>query len=609
MTKWLLFGCAMLLLGAAVIVLRRWNALTGTLAAAAVTGLVATVLALAGGPPGLTGRLWVGTVAVLLPVAILLYPDGRPSAGLGWSPAALVAAIGCLGVAAPGPFAVSGLIELIEYLLLLAILWWRFEQSDPAARHALQWLALGALPGTLAAAIGAFTVPAGPAAVIILVAWTVFLACLIVGLTAPDVRDIRRLTLSVTAHTLTVLMVMSVFAGVLSGIQAIAGHQVSLAPGALGLIAAACALGYGPFARMFRQIIEILLFGVRHDPIQAASRAGDQLGQDPVSALRSLRESLALPYAALVDGSGQAVAATGTAPQVVVRWPLSVTDPGLGRLDVGLRAGQSHLLRGDQQVLGVLAPALGQLMLARRLGADLQASRAAMVEGIEEERRRLRRDLHDGLGPRLTGVAYAADAARNVLGRDPARAAELLGGVRAEAGEAIVEVRRLVEGLRPPSLDQVGLEQALRQHSRHLLRPDGSPLLVEVCVPTPLPPLGAAVEVTAYRIVVEALTNTARHADGDRAVVTLRLTGRALAIEVRDDGASREPWQPGVGLTSMRERTEMLGGTVTAGVGDRGGSVVATLPLDPSGGRNEGAVPDGVVAADHRDVDAQGVGG
>ncbi|MGX6603272.1 sensor histidine kinase [Micromonosporaceae bacterium Da 78-11] len=202
-----------------------------------------------------------------------------------------------------------------------------------------------------------------------------------------------------------------------------------------------------------------------------------------------------------------------------------------------------------------------------------------MVEGIEEERRRLRRDLHDGVGPRLTGPAYAADAARNVLGRDPERAAALLTGVRAEAGEAIAEVRRLVEGLRPPSLDQVGLVQALRLHARHLLRPDGRRLLVEVLVPVPLPALGAAVEVTAYRIVVEALTNTARHADGGHAVVTLRLDGDALAVEIRDDGAARGPWQPGVGLTSMRERTELLGGSVAAGAGEDGGSVVATLPL------------------------------
>jgi two-component system NarL family sensor kinase len=592
-TWWFPFGGGLLLLGAVVLALtavrrRIWpdgggpTALLATLGATAVAGLVATASWRAGSPAAVTDRLWVIVVVVLLPVAIVLYPDGRPPAGLGWAAVALIAATGGLGVAYPGSFAASGLLGLVDYLLILAIHWWRFEHSEAAGRRALQWLALGALPGSLVAGTAVFILSPPAAAVVDLIVWAVFLAGLVVGLAAPEIRDIRRLTLSVSAHAITVLMVVSVFAAVLAGLDTIAGHRVTLAPGSLGLIAAACALGYAPFARLFRQIIEILLFGVRHDPIRAASRAGDQLGEDPGPALRSLRESLALPYAALVDGSGQVVAATGQVAGVVVHRPLSATDPGLGRLEVGLRAGQSHLLRGDQQVLAVLAPALGQLMHARRLGADLKASRAAMVEGIEEERRRLRRDLHDGLGPRLTGVAYAADAARNVLSRDPERAATLLTGVRAEAGEAIVEVRRLVEGLRPPSLDQVGLEQALRQHARHLLRPDGRPLVVEVCVPAPLPPLGAAVEVTAYRIVVEALTNTARHAAGEHAVVTLRLDGDALAVEIRDrdgnDEGAGEPWPPGVGLTSMRERTEMLGGSLTAGAG----RVVATLPLGPA---------------------------
>jgi signal transduction histidine kinase len=183
------------------------------------------------------------------------------------------------------------------------------------------------------------------------------------------------------------------------------------------------------------------------------------------------------------------------------------------------------------------------------------------------------------LGPRLTGVAYAADAARNLLDREPQRATELLTGLRAETGEAITEVRRLVDELRPTSLDQVGLEHALRQHARHLVTADGRALAVDLDITSPLPALGAAVEVTAYRIVVEALTNAVRHSRGDRATITLRADGEALTIEVRDNGHSHGTWLPGTGLTSMRERAEMLGGNLTVDSDATGGVVSASLPL------------------------------
>ncbi|GIE94155.1 sensor histidine kinase [Paractinoplanes rishiriensis] len=583
-TIWVPFGAGLLVLAGATIGLRVVRKIPATvfglLLAAAATGLAAVVLRLAAGSSPLTDRLWVLSVLVLLPTALVLYPDGRPPAGLGWVAVGVVAVSGSVALITPHPYASSGLSGIVAFLLVLAVQWWRYEYADPAGRRALQWLALGAFPGTLLACLNLFVASQEAAAVLDLAAGVVFIACLALGLVAPGVRDARALALGFSVHAGTVLLVMSVYAGLLSGIETIAGHPVEIAPGGLGLLAAVCALGYAPFARLFRQVIEQLLFGARSDPIQAATRAGERLSDDPVPALRSLRESLNLPYAALVDGSGEPVAVSGKPPEAVVRRSLSGVDPGVGHLEVGLRPGHLTLLREDEQVLAVLTPALAQLMHARRLRAEVQASRAAVVAAIEEERRRLRRDLHDGIGPRLTGVAYAADAARNVLGRDPDRAAELLTGVRQEAGEAIVEIRRLVEGLRPPSLDQVGLEQTVRQHARHLLRPDGRPLDVDVQVPGPLPPLGAAVEVTAYRIVVEALTNAARHSRGERATVILTLADdRELAVEVHDDGPARTPWVPGCGLTAMRERAEMLGGTLAARAGETGGVVSARLPL------------------------------
>jgi signal transduction histidine kinase len=586
---WIQLGIGCAVLGGVVVTLAVWRRvqpvrvlpvrLVGLLLAAAATGLASVLLRWLTGPGGLPDRLWVGAAFVLLPTAMALYPDDKPPTGLGWTSVVVVALAGGLGVAYPDTYATGGLAGLVAYLLVLAVQWWRYEHTDNAGRRALLWLALGAVPGPLLALIAGFAVSGPTADALYLAAWTVFVACVGIGIAAPDLRDVRALTVTVVVHFVAGLLVVSVFATALSAIEWSAGRAVKLSPGALGLIAAACAVGYAPAVRLLRVVIELLLFGARTDPIQAASRAGEQLSDDPVPALRSLRESLALPYAALVDGSGRAVAASGQPPESVARQALSATDPTLGHLEVGLRPGQRALLRSDQHVLAVLAPALAQLMHTRALRTQLQASRAAVVAAVEEERRRLRGDLHDGLGPRLTGVAYAADAARNVLDRDPARAADLLTGVRSEAGEAILEIRRLVDGLRPPSLDQIGLEQTLRQHARHLLNADGRRIAVDLTVATPLPELGAAVEVTAYRIVVEALTNAARHSHGDRVAITLRVDGDALAIEVRDNGRQHSAWPAGMGLTSMRERTEMLGGTVIAKADTDGGVVAARLPL------------------------------
>lgn len=584
---WVLFGLGWVVLAAGVVVMLVMSRRAGPvgsfpvrmgvlLAAAAGAGLLGVLLRLATGPGGVPDRLEACAVYLLLPAALVLYPDDKPPVGLGWMSVVVVAVVGGVGVAYPFPYAEPP----VMYLLLLAVQWWRYEHTDRVGRRALLWLALGVVPGSMLAASVGFAISNEAAAVVALgLAWLVFMACLGIGLAAPDLLDVRALTLAVVVHFVAGLLVVTVFATAVSVIEWVAGRQVRLSPGALGLIAAACAAGYARAVRLLRVVIELLLFGARRDPLRAASQAGQRLSDDPVAALQSLRESLALPYAALVDGAGLVVACSGHPPGPVARHALSATDHTLGHVEVGLRPGEPALQRSDEHVLAVLAPALAQLMHARTLRVQLQASRAGVVTAVEEERRRLRRDLHDGLGPRLTGVAYAADAARNVLGRDPARAGELLTGLRAETGEAIVEVRRLVEGLRPPSLDQVGLEQALRQHGRHLLTPDGRAVAVDLKVTSPLPVLGAAVEVTAYRIVVEALTNAARHSGGDHVGVTLCVDGQALSVKVYDNGRGQRVWSSGVGLTAMRERVEMLGGTVTAEPGAAGGVVLARLPL------------------------------
>lgn len=216
---------------------------------------------------------------------------------------------------------------------------------------------------------------------------------------------------------------------------------------------------------------------------------------------------------------------------------------------------------------------------ASTLAADLQLSREETITALEEERRRLRRDLHDGLGPRLSGIAFTSDAARNTLRSDPEGTDSLLVTMRAETVSAIEEIRRLVYAMRPPALDELGLVPALRQQAAALRTSEGNPLRVTITARELPAPVTAAVEVAAYRIVVEALTNVARHSGSDTAAVCLQADDGALVIDVTDAGMTNGAWSTGVGMASMRERAAELGGTLTAGIGAVGGHVHAVLPL------------------------------
>jgi two-component system NarL family sensor kinase len=216
------------------------------------------------------------------------------------------------------------------------------------------------------------------------------------------------------------------------------------------------------------------------------------------------------------------------------------------------------------------------------LSADLQRSRERIVIGREEERRRLRRDLHDGLGPALTGIAMTADAAANLFHGRPDQVQTLLGSLRRDTRMMITDVRRLVDDLRPPALDELGLLGAIRKRADQLAwRADGSALVIRLDIPDTLPTLPAAIEVAAYRIATEALTNVARHADASAACVQLRCA-TSLDLEVTDDGGGDDGWLPGVGLHGMRERATEVGGRFEAGPNRTGGRVFVTIPLGTS---------------------------
>jgi two-component system, NarL family, sensor kinase len=326
------------------------------------------------------------------------------------------------------------------------------------------------------------------------------------------------------------------------------------------------------------------VYGDRNNPARVVSRVGEQLATPDaglVGVVAAIREALRLPYVA-VEHQGTIVAADGEPPPKLQSWPLTYDGRPVGELQVGLRRGERQIGDADAQALGMLAAPVAAALHATLLTAELQASRLRILSTQEEERHRLRRELHDGLGPTLTGIAFGADAAANLVATDPAQANELLTTLRRDTRAALADVRRIVDDLRPRALDELGLVGALQQRAEQLAwRADGESVDVKLDVPAEMPPLPPAVEVATYRVATEALTNVVRHSKASKAFVQVSV-GDRLEVSVTDDGPPNGRWSPGVGLTAMRERVTELGGAFEAGPSPTGGQVVASFPLTTS---------------------------
>ena len=337
------------------------------------------------------------------------------------------------------------------------------------------------------------------------------------------------------------------------------------------------------------------MYGERDEPWRAMHRLGDvlQWAAEPDRAFPAIVDTVAdalrLPFVALalvdVDGTEHVVAERGEQRSPTVDVPLVHGTERVGRLVLGVRPGDTGF-RGDElRLLEDLGRQAGTAISAIRLRDDLARSRERLVVAREEERRRLRRDLHDGLGPSLAAIGLRAEASAATLGSDPEGARHLLDELGGDVRVALTDVRRLVDGLRPPALDELGLVEAVRQQAataRGRRRGKDADDHVEA-QPLPLPELTAAVEVAAYRIAVEAVTNVVRHAGATTCRVRFDATGNGtLRLEIVDDGRGLPSGVvPGVGLESMHERAAELGGTLAIEATESGGArVVARLPLE-----------------------------
>jgi signal transduction histidine kinase len=252
----------------------------------------------------------------------------------------------------------------------------------------------------------------------------------------------------------------------------------------------------------------------------------------------------------------------------------------IGRLLVSERGRDDPLEPADLELVRSLANQVGPAVQAVRLHEDLLRSRADLVALREDERRRLRRDLHDGLGPTLAAIRLKAGlAARDVPAESAARG--LLGEIGTEVEASLADVRRLVEALRPPALDEVGLVGAIRSRAATL----AGDLAIDVSGSLADGSLPAAIETAAYRIAVEAVMNAVRHSGGTRCAVSVVADDGRVELTVRDDGRGLDPGRtPGVGLRSMQERAAEVGGLCSVRSAPEGGTVVsAWLPLHLGG--------------------------
>jgi two-component system, NarL family, sensor kinase len=565
--------------GCALLVARRAVA-SGSLLVAAGALLIAGTAVSRGGHEDLTTAVLTAAAALVVPLAVVTYPELTWRDPVDFVAVVAVAGAGALLTAQPRDPVIFTSMSLTGSLVLIMHTWWRIERADAHDRRPLLWMSLALTAGLLACGVAIFLAEGGDGtAAEVVVATGIGLLAVVapamyVGATRPDVVDVRGLIVSVVVFAFAMTCYVSLFVGAVSFLETLGGERPII--GVLGVIGALAATTLHPLQVILRGVVDTLLFGTRPDPLGAASHVADHIGDDPVLALRAIREALVLPYAGLrVDG---VPLATSGVPVTHTRTlPLALGGSAVGELEVGLRAGDLSLTQGDEHVLKLVAPLLAQTLRARALAADVQTSREQTVTALEEERRRLRRDLHDGLGPRLSGIAFTSDAARNTLRNDPDQAESLLQSLRTETATAIQEIRQLVYGMRPPALDELGLVPALRQQADQLSTPDARPMRVALDAGD-LPQLSAAVEVAAYRITVEALTNSARHSGCDEASATLAVSDRDLVIEVRDRGGSRT-WTPGVGLASMRERAAEVGGTLSTDHSEAGSLVRAVLPL------------------------------
>jgi signal transduction histidine kinase len=535
------------------------------------------------------GLIFISLIGPLFVTLFLLFPDGRfvPS----WTRWLALLSISVVPVsyflessswsAINQPLFWIGAVTAIGTLILVLYAQiYRFRNvSDPAEKQQTKWVIYGISLWFLVMAIGSVPYaqvqqlpPGSP------IPWWQFLnelmylisfSFLPLSLTIAVLRyrlfDIDIIINRTLVYGILTVTTMGIYV-LIVGYMASLFHAIDptvfafLATGLVALI-------FQPLRERLQRGVNRLMFGDRDDPLAVLSSLSKRLevASEPGSILPSIVETVAqalkLPYVAIEAYRLQkvsVVAEYGILHENVERLPLIHQSEIIGQLVFARRSPYENFSETEYDLLRYIARQTGAAVHAAQLTADLRRSRQQLVTAREEERRRLRRDLHDGLGPSLASLTLKIDAARNKLTSDPLAADRLLVETKEQIQTALGDIRRLVFELRPPALDELGLVKAI---NAFVDQQNLDTIKVVIASDHVLTDLTAAVEVAAYRIALEGITNVIRHAHASNALVRLYPQNGNLTIEISDDGIGLpEPIPIGVGLTSIRERAEELGG-------------------------------------------------
>jgi len=558
--------------------------------------------------PAAAAIAWVGSSGVPLGITLsvtflpLLFPDGRlPSQR--WRLPALavglvaVSALGARAFAGEGSPATRAMVLVVGLAVATCIgsLALRYVRADGQQRTQIQWLfyalALNALvfliviPGTLVLHL---PIDARTGAVMNQLGALVIAGAIAAAVLKYRLYDIDIVINRTVVYGLATLVVAAAYFALATSASALIAQRfnVGVSVAAAVLVAAL----FSPLRDRLQRKVDSVMYGDRHRPASTISRVGGHMARTDAAGgllpglVETIASSLRVPHLGIEvkrDGLIRMNAVFGSANGVEpARVPLRFHGEEIGQLWLSPRRGEK-LSKADLNMLAELAPHVALACKSLQLMDELQASRTELVTAREEERRRLRRDLHDGLGPTLAAVLLQLEAAGEAAEADPSALGALMANVRLQVQTTIGEVRRMAYELRPPALDDLGLVSAVRQRAAQFSGPLATRLNVSVESEGEFGRLPAAVEVAAYRIATEALTNVAKHAQARTCTIRLGSIPGEMEVEVADDGTGlAASAQPGVGIASMKERVEELGGSFSIGPGPQGGTrVLARLPL------------------------------